>query len=202
MPLPIAIRPATVEDSPLVWKLYQRCCAAQTPEDPGPMWTIDVYPAQSDLDEAIDQNRLFVAYPLEPVQQPLSLDYSPSISEQSPPPRSLYPLVGAFTLSFGDDSDYQKVNWQFTASVEETSVIHLLAVDPDYRGQGVASQLLTAAFEIAHSQGAKVMHLDITKVNIPARNLYERFGFHFAGEHTLFYEDTGEMEFLMFEKPL
>ncbi|MGH8194228.1 MAG: GNAT family N-acetyltransferase [Woeseiaceae bacterium] len=55
--------------------------------------------------------------------------------------------------------------------------IHDLAVVPDYRGKGIGRALLAAAEKQAVSRGCCKLTLEVREDNLPARNLYERYGF-------------------------
>ena len=50
-----------------------------------------------------------------------------------------------------------------------------IAVDPLYRGRGVAQSLLTATIELL--KGAKALRLMVSVANEPALRFYQRFGF-------------------------
>ena len=43
------------------------------------------------------------------------------------------------------------------------------------------------------------MHLDVVPGNLAASRIYEEAGFSLACTHEIFYEDTGLMDFRMFE---
>ncbi|KUK40087.1 MAG: [ribosomal protein S18]-alanine N-acetyltransferase [Synergistaceae bacterium] len=71
-----------------------------------------------------------------------------------------------------------------------------LAVLPEYRRQGVASQLLLAMEEMAKLWGCKEMALEVRESNYGAQALYARFGFYKARRLGRYYSD-GEAAFLM-----
>lgn len=74
--------------------------------------------------------------------------------------------------------------------------INALAVLPDYRRLGVASALLQALFE--WMQGiCSVCYLEVRESNLPARTLYESFGFEQNGYRARYYEDPPEPAILM-----
>jgi ribosomal-protein-alanine N-acetyltransferase len=52
-----------------------------------------------------------------------------------------------------------------------------IAVDPPYRGRGVAQALLHATITRLRSQGAAALRLMVSAENEPALRFYERFGF-------------------------
>lgn len=62
-----------------------------------------------------------------------------------------------------------------------------LCVDPDCRGQGVASSLLLAATERAELFEADTLFLEVRPSNTPARRLYERHGFNEVGRRPGYY---------------
>jgi len=61
-----------------------------------------------------------------------------------------------------------------------------IAVDPDYRGQGVGTQLFEGLFDHARENGYNAVRLDVIDTNPKARQLYERIGF--VAENTARYE--------------
>ena len=70
--------------------------------------------------------------------------------------------------------------------------INNLAVDPTWRRRGVASALLRFVLAEAQDEGAKRATLEVRRSNEPARRLYERFGFAFAGVRAGYYREPVE----------
>jgi ribosomal protein S18 acetylase RimI-like enzyme len=56
-------------------------------------------------------------------------------------------------------------------------IIANVAVHPDYRGRGIARQLMDASLDMIHRRGGKVAVLQVDQENPIARRLYERLGF-------------------------
>jgi pimeloyl-ACP methyl ester carboxylesterase/GNAT superfamily N-acetyltransferase len=73
--------------------------------------------------------------------------------------------------------------------------IHDLAVLPGHRGRGIGRALLAGAEQGARAEGCCKLTLEVLEDNLPARGLYEAFGFH-----DVRYGDSGPMKFL--GKPL
>lgn len=69
--------------------------------------------------------------------------------------------------------------------------IHDLAVLASHRGRGIGRALLVAAETLAREQGCCKMTLEVQQDNLPARGLYERFGFD-----DVRYGDSGPTKFL------
>ena len=70
--------------------------------------------------------------------------------------------------------------------------VNNLAVDPAWRRRGVASALLTFVLQDAAAEGANSATLEVRRSNEPARRLYERFGFAFAGVRAAYYREPVE----------
>jgi ribosomal-protein-alanine N-acetyltransferase len=67
-----------------------------------------------------------------------------------------------------------------------------VAVDPDFRRQGVAIMLLLKLLETAREKGAKRFTLEVRRSNEAAITLYERFGFRVVGYRPGYYADNNE----------
>ena len=64
----------------------------------------------------------------------------------------------------------------FNIAVDEAELIKVV-VDSDYRRQGLAGRLISSAVETLKEQGVKIIFLEVRVDNIPAKNLYEKYGF-------------------------
>ena len=68
-----------------------------------------------------------------------------------------------------------------------------MGVHRDFRRQGVGERLLATALDWAHKQpGLDWVDLEVLSNNTPARRLYERCGFSFAGELPDLFRIDGE----------
>ncbi|MBW4486530.1 MAG: ribosomal protein S18-alanine N-acetyltransferase [Trichocoleus desertorum ATA4-8-CV12] len=79
----------------------------------------------------------------------------------------------------------------FWAIVDEAHIT-ILAVHPDFQGQGLGQALLYALLQKAQQRGLERATLEVRASNQPALLLYEKFGFREAGRRRRYYEDTGE----------
>lgn len=70
--------------------------------------------------------------------------------------------------------------------------INNLAVAPAWRRRGVASALLAFVLRDAAAEGAIRATLEVRRSNEPARRLYERFGFGYAGVRPDYYREPVE----------
>jgi ribosomal protein S18 acetylase RimI-like enzyme len=62
---------------------------------------------------------------------------------------------------------------------EESDALYVgsLGVAPEYRKHGIATLILSSCAQVAKRLSKKWLELTVLKANIPARQLYERFGF-------------------------
>jgi [ribosomal protein S18]-alanine N-acetyltransferase len=74
-----------------------------------------------------------------------------------------------------------------------------VAVDPDRRREGVATQLLERLFEEAGSDARYT--LEVRTSNRGAIAMYQRFGFKAAGHRRRYYHDNGEDAVIMWLEP-
>ncbi len=65
--------------------------------------------------------------------------------------------------------------------------VHMLGVDPDYRGKGIGRELMMAGLARLRNRGLKFAELTVDGENRTARALYESLGFEVQG-NTLWYE--------------
>jgi ribosomal-protein-alanine N-acetyltransferase len=71
------------------------------------------------------------------------------------------------------------------------------AVLPAWRRRGLGGRLLLAVLQLAEELGASVATLEVRLSNIPARTLYQRFGFRPVGVRPRYYSDNGEDALIM-----
>jgi [ribosomal protein S18]-alanine N-acetyltransferase len=79
----------------------------------------------------------------------------------------------------------------FWAILEEAHIT-ILAIDPDFQGQGLGKFLLLFLLKEAVKRGLERATLEVKESNEVARSLYEKFGFKLAGKRKKYYQDTGE----------
>ena len=76
------------------------------------------------------------------------------------------------------------------------------AVDPRWRRRGVGERLLLALLHIAVARRAREATLEVRLSNMPARRLYEKYGFRPVGIRPRYYSDNGEDALIMTTEPL
>ena len=71
------------------------------------------------------------------------------------------------------------------------------AVDPRWRRRGVGERLLLALLDLAEDRRAREATLEVRLSNMPARRLYEKYGFRPVGIRPRYYSDNGEDALIM-----
>ena len=80
------------------------------------------------------------------------------------------------------EPDYAQVGWDIN---EPAVVVHRLAVDPGFRGAGVASSLMQQAEHIAVERAIFVVRVDTNTQNEATQRLFPKLGYQLAGEISL-----------------
>jgi len=75
--------------------------------------------------------------------------------------------------------------------------ITTFAVDPAWRRQRVGETLLLALLDLAVARRAREATLEVRLSNLPARRLYEKYGFRPVGLRPRYYSDNGEDALIM-----
>jgi ribosomal-protein-alanine N-acetyltransferase len=76
------------------------------------------------------------------------------------------------------------------------------AVHPRWRRRGVGERLLLGLIDIAVARQAREATLEVRLSNMPARRLYEKYGFRPVGIRPRYYSDNGEDALIMTTEPL
>lgn len=170
----LTFRLAEKSDLKEIIAFYRAVCEQQKYDQHGPDWHWNIYPTPHGLDKRITNHELFVG----------------TLNGQ---------IASAGFITLGEDSDLKDIHWQNSVKDNEIAVLHLFAVSQDFRGQGIATQMLAYLKDYCKKQDIKVIHLDVLKGNLAAENLYKKAGFSFAAEKKMHYQDTGLTPARIFE---
>lgn len=97
-----------------------------------------------------------------------------------------YPIVGYGGLSVYYDEGH----------------IMTIAVDQDYRGQGIGELVLNGLIDLAFEMDVTVLTLEVRMSNTVAQNLYQKYGFLSCGNRPRYYTDNGEDALIMTTDPI
>jgi ribosomal protein S18 acetylase RimI-like enzyme len=106
-------------------------------------------------------------------------------------------LAGVAAITTDQSPEYADVGWDLN---EPAIVIHRLAVDPAFRGAGIAVALMQQAEQVARERGIAVLRVDTNTQNPAAQRLLPKLGYTLAGEIGLAFRPG--LRFLCYEKRL
>jgi ribosomal protein S18 acetylase RimI-like enzyme len=106
-------------------------------------------------------------------------------------------LAGLAAITMDQEPDYAQVGWDIS---EPAIVVHRLAVDPAFRGTGIAGALMQKAEEVAVERGITVLRVDTNTQNAATQRLFPKLGYQLAGEISLQFRP--ELRFFCYEKRL
>jgi [ribosomal protein S18]-alanine N-acetyltransferase len=89
----------------------------------------------------------------------------------------------------------------FWAILDEAHIT-LLAVHPDYQGQGLGQAMLWGLMQAARDRALERATLEVRASNQPAISLYSKFGFQLAGRRRRYYKDTNEDALILWRSGL
>lgn len=74
-----------------------------------------------------------------------------------------------------------------------------VAVNPAYRRQGIAAEMIDHLVEVALKHGIDAVTLEVRVSNVAAQNLYQKLGFEKAGVRPNYYQDNNEDALIMWK---
>lgn len=80
--------------------------------------------------------------------------------------------------------------------------ITTFAVHPRYRRRHIGERLLLALLDLSNKRHAREATLEVRLSNLPARRLYEKYGFRPVGIRPRYYSDNNEDALIMTTEPL
>ncbi|QDK79408.1 GNAT family N-acetyltransferase [Spirosoma sp. KCTC 42546] len=166
----MTIRPATPSDIPALVTLLQHVIPLM--HEAGNFQWDDHYPNETVFGQDISKQQLWVA----------------DIDGQ---------LAGVAALTEDQEPEYAQVGFDLN---QRAIVTHRLAVDPNFRGQGVAVALLEQAEKLALEHGISFLRIDTNSENQSTQKLFPKLGYQYAGEITLGFRPG--LRFLAYEKKL
>jgi [ribosomal protein S18]-alanine N-acetyltransferase len=98
----------------------------------------------------------------------------------------------SLSISSEENSQEEVIGLGVFWAILEEAHITILAIHPDFQGQGLGKLLLCFLLKDALKRGLERATLEVKESNEVARSLYEKFGFKLAGKRKKYYQDTGE----------
>lgn len=108
-------------------------------------------------------------------------------------------IIAAAAVTFFQNEDYHPVKWNVNAGDDEAAVIHILCINPDKQGCGIGKKIVNEIIDMAKTQHMKSVRLDALFCNTPAHRLYESCGFVKCGTQNWYADNTGYIDFYLYE---
>ena len=109
-------------------------------------------------------------------------------------------IVCALIVNHDYALQYHNVYFNIALNTKNAYILHTLAVHPEYYGQGFAKEMLEFVIEQARNNNILHICLDVFEDNIPARRLYESYGFKYIDKVSMGFEGLGLNYFCLYEK--
>ena len=106
-------------------------------------------------------------------------------------------IAAVAAITTDQSPEYADVGWDLE---EPAVVVHRLAVDPEFRGRGLAEALMQQAEVVAAERGIRVLRIDTNTQNPATQRLFPKLGYTYAGEISLSYRPG--LRFVCYEKRL
>lgn len=90
-------------------------------------------------------------------------------------------IVGTVAVSFDGEKTYEHIYKGEWLTSGEYAVIHRIAVDNNYKGLGISSEIIRNIEEICLGKGVHSIRVDTHEENIPMQKLLEGNGFAYCG---------------------
>ncbi|WP_416334881.1 ribosomal protein S18-alanine N-acetyltransferase [Anaerococcus sp. DFU013_CI05] len=98
----------------------------------------------------------------------------------------------SFLNHYVAEVDGKVVGFYISSHVMDEAEIFTIAVNKKYKKMGIATALLNHLVETSLSKNIKEVWLEVSTNNIPAINLYKKFGFEIMGIRKNYYQKLGE----------
>lgn len=106
-------------------------------------------------------------------------------------------VAGVAAITQDQEPEYAQIGWDIT---QPAIVIHRIAVDPAFRGRGIAEALMLQSEEVARSRNIAVLRVDTNIHNQATQKLFPKLGYILSGELGLSFRPG--LRFFGYEKRL
>lgn len=170
----ITIRKARENEYDKVLSFYYELIDLMQHEEYTPGWKKGIYPADDYIKESIRKGELYIGL----------IDES---------------IYAAMIVNHEYNEGYEKIKWLIETTKEETLIIHALGVISTMKNKGLAKELVEYVINLAKENRIKNIRLDVLEGNIPAEKLYTKKGFTYITTTPMYYEDTGWVNYMLYE---
>ncbi|MGL5615299.1 MAG: ribosomal protein S18-alanine N-acetyltransferase [Sarcina sp.] len=137
----------------------------------------------------------------------LEFDYVNEVAKIS---KDSFPKAEQWDISSLKGELFKHISHNFVATINDTVVgfigmwiiageaqINTIAIDSNYRNQGIGTKLLKHSIDYCKEVNAYEMNLEVRESNEAAKKLYLNLGFTLVGERKKYYSNNGETALLL-----
>lgn len=107
-------------------------------------------------------------------------------------------IIATIAISFDGESTYEEIHEGKWLSENDYAVIHRVAVDDNYKGLGIGSNIISEVEKLCLEKDIKSIKVDTHEENKSMQRLLEKCGFKYCG---IIYLEDGDKR-IAFEKTL
>ncbi|MCI9129493.1 MAG: GNAT family N-acetyltransferase [Eggerthellaceae bacterium] len=168
-------RKATAADTDQVLTFYHDAIDEMAGTDFDIMWQRDVHPTDASIREAVEDGGCFIG-----------------VDDDGR-------IVSGAVVNHEQADGYELVSWQIDTPVDEVGIVHSVYTSARAHGQGYATQLMEHLINASREDGLRSLRLDTLTYNKRGQGLYEKCGFSNRGTYSIFYEEYGPLDLVMYE---
>jgi len=146
------IRKAKLEDIEAIASIYENIITLEEAGKYTTCWVRDIYPTEKTSLNVLGEGTLYV------------------LEENGA-------VLGSAIINQKAADGYDKAAWKIDATMEESLVIHTLAISPDATHKGYGEAFIRFYEDMGKSLGLKALRLDTNEKNIKSRPFYKSLGY-------------------------
>lgn len=153
----IKYRKATADDTSRILEIYSNILDIEESRPESVIgWKRDIYPTIEVVNAALERDDMYVQFDTE-------LDM----------------IVGSAIINKVQLDCYRDISWKYEpdATDDEVMVLHTLTIDPRLPKSGYGTQFAEFYRQVAAENNCKVLRIDTSESNYPARSLYKKLGY-------------------------
>ena len=108
-------------------------------------------------------------------------------------------LCALVLLPYQEENYAWENPWGAALEDDQVATVHMLGVNPEMQGQGIARRSVEAAIQKAREMGKKAVRLDALSCNLPAQKLYRSMDFTEVGTARWQSANLGWTDFVLYE---
>lgn len=171
----IVFRKAKVEDLPAIGEIYDEIHTREEAGQSSIGWRRGLYPTLETASAAIGRQDMYVA-------------------ERNGQ------VTGCAIINNEQHPRYADGHWRIAASRDQVLVLHTLVISPSCQGMGMGPLFVGFYEEMAKKLGMRSLRMDTNVINVQARKLYARLGYHEAGTICVEFNGIQDVTLVLLEK--